>query len=91
MNDTIIYLIRHAETIDEKGIRNTDETAQEINEKEILSFEGEQDSKKLSENNELKNIDIIWCSGYARAKQTAKYIANENNLQYNLDIHLVSN
>lgn len=88
MNDTIIYLIRHAKTIDEKGIRNTDENAQEINEKEILSFEGEQDSKKLSENNELKNIDIIWCSSYARAKQTAKYIANENNLQYNLDKRL---
>lgn len=88
MEDTIIYLIRHAETVDEKGIRNTDETAQEINEKEILSFEGEQDSKKLSENNELKNIDIIWCSNYARAKQTAKYIANENNLQYNLDKRL---
>ena len=88
MEDTIIYLIRHAETVDEKGIRNTDETAQEINEKEILSFEGEQDSKKLSENNELKNIDIIWCSSYARAKQTAKYIANENNLQYNLDKRL---
>ena len=88
MEDTIIYLIRHAETMDEKGIRNTDETAQEINEKEILSFEGEQDSKKLSENNELKNIDIIWCSSYARAKQTAKYIANESNLQYNLDKRL---
>lgn len=88
MDDTIIYLIRHAETVDEKGIRNTDETFQEINEKEILSFEGEQDSKKLSENNELKNIDIIWCSSYARAKQTAKYIANENNLQYNLDKRL---
>ena len=88
MKDTIIYLIRHAETINEDGIRNTDETQQEINEKEILSIKGEQDSKKLSENNELKNIDIIWCSSYTRAKQTAKYIANENNLQYNLDKRL---
>lgn len=88
MEDTIIYLIRHAETVDEKGIRNTDETMQEINEKEILSIEGEQDSKKLSETNELKNIDIIWCSSYARAKQTAKYIASKNNMQYNLDKRL---
>lgn len=88
MKDTIIYLIRHAETIDENGIRNTDETSQEINEKEILSCEGEQDSKKLSENNELKNIDMIWCSSYTRAKQTAKYIANENDMQYNLDKRL---
>lgn len=88
MDDTIIYLIRHAETVDEKGIRNTDETMQEINEKEILSTEGEEDSKKLSDNNELKNIDTIWCSSYARAKQTAKYIASKNNMQYNLDKRL---
>lgn len=85
MNNTIVYLIRHAETIDENGIRNTDETVQEINEKEILSIEGEQNSKRLSESKELKNIDIIWSSNYTRAKQTAKYIANENSLQYNLD------
>ena len=88
MKDTIIYLIRHAKTINENGIRNTDETPQDINEKEILSIEGELDSKKLSENNELKNIDMVWCSSYTRAKQTAKYIANENNLQYNLDKRL---
>ena len=88
MKDTIIYLIRHAETIDENGIRNTDETPQDINEKEILSIKGEQDSKKLSENSELNNIDMIWCSSYTRAKQTAKYIANENNLQYNIDKRL---
>ncbi len=88
MQDTIIYLIRHAETIDENGIRKTDETMQEINEKEILSIEGEEDSKKLSENVELQNIDIIWCSSYTRAKQTAKYIANKNKMQYNLDKRL---
>ncbi len=88
MNNTIVYLIRHAETIDENGIRNTDETIQEINEKEILSIQGEQDSKKLSKNKELNNIDIIWSSNYTRAKQTAKYIANENNLIYNLDKRL---
>lgn len=88
MENTIIYLIRHGETIDENGIRNTNETIQEINEKEILSIEGEECSKKLSENVELENLDIIWCSCYTRAKQTAKYIANKNNLQYNLDMRL---
>ena len=36
--DTIIYLIRHAETIDENSIRYTNETLQEINEKEIISI-----------------------------------------------------
>lgn len=86
--NTIIYLIRHADTINETGIRNTNETSQMINEKEILSIKGEEDSKKLSKNKELKNIDFIWCSSYVRAKQTVKYIANENNLQINLDDRL---
>ena len=86
--NTVIYLIRHADTINELGIRNTNETTQIINEKEILSIKGEEDSKKLSKNEELKNLDSIWCSSYVRAKQTAKYIANENNLQINLDNRL---
>ena len=45
-------------------------------------------SKKLSENAELKNLDIIWSSSYTRAKATAKYIANVNNLPFNLDSNL---
>lgn len=84
--DTIIYLIRHAETIDENGIRNINEDSQMINEKEILSVYGEEQSKKLSENTELNNIDVIWSSSYTRAKATAKYIANNNkNPGYPLD------
>ena len=55
MDDTIVYLIRHAETVDENGIRTTNEDSQMINEKEILSVEGEEQAKKLSENTELKN------------------------------------
>ena len=39
MEDTIIYLIRHAETVNENGIRNTSEDSQLINEKEIISVE----------------------------------------------------
>ena len=86
--NTVIYLIRHAETVDEKGIRNTKETSQMINEKEILSIKGEEVSKNLSQNIELRNVDIIWSSSYTRAKQTAKYIASENGLQINLDYRL---
>ena len=88
MKDTSIYLIRHAETVEENGIRNTDESSQIINEKEILSVYGEEQSKKLSENNELKNIDVIWTSSYTRAKATAKYIANNNDLCINIDSRL---
>ena len=88
MKNTIIYLVRHAETIEENGIRNTNEDSQIINEKEILSVYGEQQSQKLSRNIELKNIDIIWSSSYARAKATAKYIASKNNLPINIDSSL---
>ena len=88
MKDTIIYLVRHTETVDENGIRNTSEDSQIINEKEILSVEGEEQAKKLSENDELKNLDIIWSSSYTRAKATAKYIANVNDLPFNLDDNL---
>ena len=88
MKDTIIYLIRHAKTINENGVRNTDEDLQSMNEKEILSVEGEEDARKLSEKLELRNLDIIWSSYYTRAKETAKYIAYKNNLQYNLDKRL---
>ena len=88
MGNTIIYLIRHAETTEENGIRNTNEDSQMINEKEILSVYGEEQSKRLSENAELNNIDIIWSSSYTRAKATAKYIANNNNLPINLDSNL---
>lgn len=88
MKDTIVYLIRHAETVNENGIRNTNEDSQIINEKEILSVHGEEQSKNLSENVELSNIDIIWSSSYTRAKATAKYVANVNNLPINLDNNL---
>ena len=88
MKDTIIYLIRHAETTQENGIRNTNEDSKMINEKEILSVQGEEQSKKLSESTELQNIDVLWSSSYARAKATAKYIAYRNNIDINIDSRL---
>lgn len=36
MEETIIYLIRHAETVDKIGFRNTDASDQIINKKEII-------------------------------------------------------
>ena len=56
MKETIVYLIRHSDTFKENGIRNTNENSQMINEKEILSIEGEEQAKKLSEYKELKNM-----------------------------------
>ena len=88
MKNTIVYLIRHADTVNEKGIRNTTEDSQMINEKEILSVEGEEQAKKLSQNKELQNLDVIWSSSYTRAKSTAKYIAFQNKMEFNIDDRL---
>ena len=37
---------------------------------------------------ELKNIDVVWSSNYARAISTAKYVAHNNNLKINIDERL---
>ena len=84
---TTIYLIRHSLQLKEKGIMNVLDDEQLINEKIILSVEGEIEAKKISELKELQNIDIIWSSSYVRAVQTAKYIAYNNQLKINIDYH----
>ena len=86
--NTIIYLIKHAEELDENGIKNTNESMQIMNEKFVLSVKGEEQAKKLSENQELQNIDVLWSSSYARAKCTAKYIVNKNDIKINIDSSL---
>ena len=86
--NTIVYLIKHAEELEETGIKNTKESSQFMNEKFILSVKGEEQAKQLSENQELQNIDILWSSSYSRAKGTAKYIAYKNNLDINIDTRL---
>lgn len=85
---TIIYLIRHSEQLREKGISNERNDSQIINEKIILSVEGEEKAKKISEIEELNNIDILWSSSYVRAKATAKYIAYKNEIDINIDSRL---
>ena len=74
MGETIIYLIRHAETVQENGIRNTTENPQMINEKEILSVYGEKQSQKLSENIELCHIDSIWSSQCCQLKKIVIFL-----------------
>ena len=86
--NTIVYLVKHADELKETGIKNTNDTTQLMNEKYILSVKGEEQSKKLSENPELNNIDVLWSSSYARAKATAKYIAYKNNIDINIDSNL---
>lgn len=85
MQKTIVYLIRHSEQLKINGIKNIKEDDQINNEKVILSVEGENKARELSEREELNNIDIIWSSNYVRAIATAKYIAYRNNSEINID------
>ena len=84
--NTIVYLVKHADELKENGIKNINETTQIENEKYILSVKGEEQSRKLSKNSELDNIDVLWSSSYSRAKATAKYIAYKNNIEINQEL-----
>ena len=82
---TQVYLIRHAEQLKIKNKIVKYESNQISNEKIILSVAGEKEAEKISELEELKNIDILWSSNYVRAISTAKYIAEKNNIEINID------
>lgn len=88
MKETIIYLIRHSEQLKIKGSYLAGEDEQVKNEKIILSIEGERKAKEFSEKEELKNIDVLYSSNYVRAIATAKYIADKNNVDINVDDRL---
>ena len=82
-NLTYVYLIRHSEQL---RIENcTEENSQIANEKIVLSVDGEKTARDISKLDELKNINELWSSSYARAIGTAKYIAKENNIGINVD------
>lgn len=88
LKETIVYLIRHSEQLKIKGKYSSNENEQQKNEKIVLSIEGERKAKELSDKKELQNIDVVYSSNYTRAIATAKYIANKNNLEINVDERL---
>lgn len=83
---TTIYLIRHSEPMKRKPIQfNNNDSLQIWNEKAPLSVNGEKKAEHLSKSDEMKNIDLVIASNYVRAISTAKYIAEENNLDLYID------
>lgn len=88
MPKTTVYLIRHSKQLRNENYENVKESDQTKNEKIILSVEGEEKARALSQREELKNIDIIYSSNYVRAISTAKYIADKNNLTINIESNL---
>ena len=75
-----VYLIRHSEKLRNVVNIDNDDSFQICNEKIVLSSIGEEKAKKLSELDELKNIDKVFASTYVRSISTAKYIADVNNV-----------
>jgi len=67
---------------------NTTQDKLILNEKIILSKEGESRAKLLSEKEELKNIDVVYTSNCVRTLQTAKYLLEKQNLNVTIDDRL---
>ncbi len=83
---TTIYLIRHSEKLrsEKQKVLETAKDSQMWNEKIILSVEGEKKAAKLAKRKELQKVDVLYCSHYARALGTAKYIAENRNIEINV-------
>lgn len=84
-NVTYVFLIRHSEQLRIESQNNKMEDSQISNEKIILSVEGERKAEEMSHLKELKEVEVLWSSNYVRAICTAKYIANQNKIEINID------
>lgn len=78
-----VYLIRHSKPLKVNN-DNSNDSLQIQNEKQPLSIEGETIAKEKLNIDELKNIDKLYSSSYVRAMSTAKYIAENNNIEINV-------
>ena len=86
---TTLYLIRHSVRMPLKTIKyNTTQDKLILNEKIILSSDGESRAKLLSEKEELQNIDVVYASNCVRTLQTAKYLLEKQNLSVTIDDRL---
>ena len=83
-----IFLIRHSEQLKIKDTKKYDISDQINNEKIILSVNGEILAREISELQVMQNINMVWSSNYVRALETAKYIAEKNNIEINVDSRL---
>ena len=82
-----IYLIRHSAPFVEidNYVDNDNVLWSEFNKNMILSPQGEENVKKLCNVNELKDLNEIYASNSSRAIETAKYLAESNNIRIKLD------
>ena len=88
--NTVVYLIRHSVRLKNCLIVENNSIQDKIikSEKSILSPEGEKRAEILSNENELKNIDVVYVSNCVRTLQTAKYLMQKQNLTAIIDERL---
>lgn len=84
---TTIYLIRHSAPFAQidNYINYKDVLWKEYNKNMILSPLGEEKAKELCNIEELDNINEVYSSNSSRAIETAKYLAESNNVKIKLD------
>lgn len=87
---TTLYLIRHANKLSSEYYYNMDDSEDIYtrDKKRILSIEGEERSRKLAKEKELKNIDKVYTSSMVRTQCTAKYLCYYQNLNMHIDRRL---
>lgn len=76
---TTVYLMRHSITEKVNYLDDNDNLLVR-NQKQILTIEGEELAKKVSNNKIFSDIDIVISSNYVRAMATAKYFIKEDKL-----------
>lgn len=83
--ETVIYFIRHSKSLRpfKYGNWRFDGVALAP-----LSIDGESKAKALSKIEELKNLQVVVSSQFARATGTAKYLCDENKLELIIDERL---
>ena len=77
---TTLYLLRHSKPFSANHDLDRD-SFQMQNEKTCLCIEGEQIAREKLSHPELENLDAVYASGYVRAIQTAKYLAEKQDLE----------
>ena len=76
---TTIYLMRHSITEKVNYLKDNDSLLVR-NQKQILTIDGEELAKKVSNNEIFSDIDMVISSNYVRAMATAKYFTKDDKL-----------
>jgi len=86
---TMVYISRHSQPFRKLlGEYKVNEIEQIRNEKNPLSVDGEKYADQMSNYPELLKVESLYSSHYVRAMATAKYIAEKNGIELNVDERL---